>query len=127
MKASDLPICPKCGWYDGHAHSSECDPRVAATADAFIAALGKEAPWVRVTKLGYGFGRVSAVVRKHKCSITLDCRRSGTLYVAGCHGLFWLEELDVASAVKLVCAVEALDDHLVEQKRRARRERRARG
>jgi len=127
VKASDLPICPKCGWYDGHTHTSECDPKRGATADAFIAALDKEAPWIRATKLGYGYGRVTAVIRKHKCSITLECRAGGSIYTEGCHGLFWLEQLDVETAVKLVCAVDAIDDHLVEQKRRARRERRARG
>jgi hypothetical protein len=115
VKAADLPICPKCGWHDGFAHASECDPHRGHTADALIAAVKAELPALRTSKLGHGFGYVTIKVSE-ACSLTLlverQVERHATYRIEGIYGLFWLRSLDVESVVRLACVLVLLDDKL---------------
>lgn len=107
MKTDDLPICRKCGWYDGYTHSGECAPALGRKVDDLRAAFKVSMPEVTVTKLGYGFGKVTCLVSKG-CALTLHAYKSG-FRVDGMCGLFWMRTLGIRDVVALVRKIREID------------------
>jgi hypothetical protein len=100
MRASDLPVCPKCGWHALMFHADECWPQAGKAADRLSARL-KEIP---STKLGYGGHKLTFNFDEHH-SLTLRVGQDGGFSV---EKLFWLGRFDDATAEQLTRALAAI-------------------